>query len=138
MYHLDVTTRIRSSSKANAYLKVLVDKRVFARMVDGYLFAAAYAMKQNLERVSLVGGGRHEIIVFGSIDRDVRLALEAGVYALCKQNGQSEPRDSQELAERVMEYAEAGLRVLQKRWEGKIGSQIQNDIVKLLQVVTIT
>jgi hypothetical protein len=60
------------------------------------------------------------------------LALEAGVHAICKRNGLPEPTDSREVLEILSQYAEAGLKILKQRWDGKVGIQIQNDVRKII------
>ena len=123
---------ISSSVEANGYLKLLKNIGAFKYMVDAYLFAAAYAMKNNLEISSISPSQRQDVARIDVVDKRVLLAMEAGVYAVRKRNGQPQPSDSREVLEIVMQYAEAGLNVLKQRWEGKISIQIQDDIRKLI------
>jgi hypothetical protein len=134
MKRIDPTTSIRPTPEANGYLKVLKNNGVFNRMVDAYLFAAAYAIKNNIDAPPLSSQGRQELVNMGVVEEDVRLALEAGVHAICKRNGQSEPKDSREVLEIVTQYAEAGLKLLKQRWEGKVGIQIQDDVRKIVSL----
>lgn len=132
MKRIDPTATIRPTPEANGYLKVLKNNGAFNRMIDAYIFAAAYAIKNNLDVVSIPSQGRQDLINIGIVEDDVRLALEAGVYAICKRNNQSEPVDSREVLEILTQYAEAGLKLLKQRWEGKVGIQIQDDVRKII------
>lgn len=125
---------ISSSTEANGYLKLLKNIGVFKYMVDAYLFAAAYGIKNNLEISSIPPSQRHDVARIDVVDKRVLLAIEAGVYAVRKRNGQPQPSDSKEVLEIVIQYAEAGLNVLKHRWEGKISIQIQNDIRQLIDL----
>lgn len=132
MKYLNPKAVISSSVEANGYLKLLKNIGVFKYMVDAYLFAAAYAMKNNLEISSTLPSQRQDVARIDVVDKRVLLAIEAGVYAVCKRNEQPQPSDSREVLEIVMQYAEAGIDVLKQRWEGKISIQIQDDIRKLI------
>ena len=123
---------ISSSAEANGYLKLLKNIGAFKYMVDGYLFAAAYAMKNNLEISITPPSQRQDVARIDVIDKRVLLAIEAGVYAVRKRNGQPQPSDSREVLEIVTQYGEAVLDVLKQRLEGKISLQIQDDIRKLI------
>jgi hypothetical protein len=101
-------------------------------MVDAYIFAAAYAMKNNIDVSPIPSAGRQDLINIGIVEDDVRLALEAGVHAICKRNNQPEPTDSREVLEILSQYAEAGLKILKQRWDGKVGIQIQDDVRKII------
>ncbi len=125
---------ISSSLETNGYLKLLKNIGAFKYMVDAYLFAAAYAMKNNLETSSIPSSQRQDVARIDVVDKRVLLAIEAGVYAIRKRNGQPQPSDSREVLEIVIQYAEAGLDVLKQRWEGKISIQIQDDIRKLISM----
>ena len=132
MKHINPKAVISSSAEANGYLKLLKNIGAFKYMVDAYLFAAAYAMKNNLEISSIPPSQRQDVARIDVIDKRVLLAIEAGVYAVRKRNGQPQPSDSREVLEIVTQYGEAGLDVLKQRWEGKISLQIQDDIRKLI------
>jgi hypothetical protein len=134
MKHINPKAVISSSTEANGYLKLLKNIGAFKHMVDAYLFAAAYAMENNLEITSVPSSQRHDVARIDVVDKRVLLAIEAGVYAVCKRNGQPQPSDSKEVLEIVIQYAEAGLCVLKQRWEGKISIQIQDDIRKLISL----
>lgn len=131
MLHLDPKATFRPTPEAKGYLDVLKKNGAFGRAVDAYVFAAAYALKNNAEISPLSSRGRQDLVLVGVVDEDVRLALEAGVHAVLKHNG-TEPKDSREVLEIVTQYAEAGLKLLKKRWDGKTGLQIQDDIQKLI------
>jgi hypothetical protein len=132
MKRIDPTATIRPTPEANGYLKVLKNNGAFSRMVDAYIFAAAYAIKNNVDVASIPSQGRQDLINISTVDDDVRLSLEAGVHAICKRNSRSEPTDSREVLEILTQYAEAGLKLLKQRWEGKIGIQIQDDVRRII------
>jgi hypothetical protein len=134
MKRIDPTATVRPTSEANGYLKVLKNNGAFNRMIDAYLFAAAYGIKNNIDVVPISSQGRQDLINIGIVEDDVRLALEAGVYAICKRNNQSEPTDSREVLEILTQYAEAGLKLLKQRWEGKVRIQIQDDVRKIINL----
>ncbi|NJM62611.1 MAG: hypothetical protein HC849_24290 [Oscillatoriales cyanobacterium RU_3_3] len=132
MKHLDPQATIRPTPEAKGYLDTLKNNGAFGRMVDAYVFAAAYALKNNVEISPVLPRGRQDLVYMGIVDEDVRLALEAGVHTVQKRNGKPEPKDSREVLEIVMQYAEAGLKLLKERWQGKTGVQIQDDIRKII------
>ncbi|OKH21290.1 hypothetical protein NIES593_15940 [Hydrococcus rivularis NIES-593] len=132
MKRIDPTATIRPTPEANGYLKVLKNNGAFSRMVDAYLFAAAYAIKNNVDVASIPSQGRQDLSNIDIVDDDVRLSLEAGIHAICKRNGRSEPTDSREVMEILTQYAEAGLKLLKQRWEGKVGIQIQDDVRRII------
>jgi len=132
MKHINQKAVISSSAEANGYLKLLKNIGAFRYMVDAYFFAAAYAIKNNLEISNIPSGQRQDVARIDVVDKRVLLAIEAGVYAICKRNGEPQPSDSREVLEIVAQYAEVGLNVLKQRWEGKISIQIQDDIRKLI------
>jgi hypothetical protein len=132
MKRIDPTATIRPTPEANGYLKVLKNNGAFSRMVDAYIFAAAYAMKNNVDIFPIPSAGRQDLINIGIVEDDVRLGLEAGVHAMCKRNNQPEPTDSREVLEILSQYAEAGLKILKQRWDGKVGIQIQDDVRKII------
>ena len=132
MRHLNPRAVISSSTDANGYLRLLKNAGVFKYMVDAYLFAAAYAMQNNLEISNTLPSQRQNVARIDVVDKRVLLAIEAGVYAICKRNSQPQPADSREVLEIVTRYAEAGIDVLKQRWESKVSIQIQDDIRKLI------
>ena len=133
MKHLDGIAKFSATAKAKGYLDRLLKIRVFQRAIDAYAFAAAYALKNDVEIPQVLSGRPNSLAEVHRLDENVRLALEAGVYAVCKRNGQPEPVDSAEVLNLVSKYAEAGLELLQKKWEGKTRTQIQNDIQKIIR-----
>jgi hypothetical protein len=134
MKRIDPTSSIRPTPEANGYLKVLKNNGAFDRMVDAYLFAAAYAIKHDLDVAPIASLGRQDLINIGSVDDDVRLALEAGIHAICKRRDRSELRDGKEVLEILSQYAEAGLKLLKQRWDGKVGIQIQDDVRRIIDL----
>lgn len=132
MKRLDPKATFRPTPEAKGYLDVLKKNGAFGRAVDAYVFAAAYAVKNNTEISPVLSRGRQDLVYVGIVDEEVRLALEAGVYAILKRNGKPEPKDSREVLEILTQYAEAGLKLLKARWEGKTGLQIQDDIQKII------
>ncbi|MEG4944570.1 hypothetical protein [Microcoleus sp. F4-D5] len=132
MKHIDPQATIRPTPEAKGYLDTLKNNGAFGRMVDAYVFAAAYALKNNVEISSLPLRRRQDLVYMGIVDENVRLALEAGVHTVQKRNGKPEPKDSREVLDFVTQYAEAGLKLLKERWQGKTGVQIQDDIRKII------
>ena len=134
LQRIDITKTFRPTPEAREYAKWLKDKKVFERVIDGYLFAAAFAIKNDLEIFDISPKDRQHIVVnlLGLIDDDVRLALEAGVYAIRKRNDLPQPNNSDELIEIISQYAEAGIIHLKQKWQGKVVNQIQDDIRKIL------
>jgi hypothetical protein len=126
---------MRPTPEARGYLKFLTKQEgVFGEMIDGYTFAAAYAIYNQIEPETIPSQGRQPLQQrLHSLDEDVLLSLEAGIAATYKRQGKPEPKDSKELLEILTQYAEAGLKVLKQRWDGKVCSQIQNDISQIIQ-----
>ncbi|MGL4883152.1 MAG: hypothetical protein ACRC8K_19145 [Waterburya sp.] len=132
---IDITKTFRPTPETRKYAKWLSEtKKIFPRMIDAYLFAAAFAIKNDLEIFSIPPKDRQHIVVnlLGLIDDDVRLALEAGVYAIRKRNKLPQPNDNDELIEIISQYGEAGIIHLKQKWQGKVVNQIQDDIRKIL------
>lgn len=123
-----------SSVEASGYLKLLKNNEIFKHMIDAYLFAAAYALKNNLEIGNLSSNQSQDVARIDVVDEKVILALEAGVYAIRKRNDQPQPSNSREVLEIITQYAETGLSVLKQRWDGKISIQIQDDIRKIISL----
>lgn len=132
MKRLDIKAKFSATAKAKGYLDYLLNNRVFQRAIDAYAFAAAYAIKNNAEIPQVINGRSNSLAEVFRLDENVRLALEAGVYSVCKRNGQPEPADSAAVFDLVTKYAEIGLELLQKKWEGKTRTQIQIDIQKII------
>jgi hypothetical protein len=133
MKQMPIEEKFSATSKVKGYLDFLVkEQRVFIRAIDAYAFAAAYALKNNLEVPSPLKGQRHDLAEVFRLDDKVRLALEAGVYAVLKRTGQPEPADGQAVFDLVSRYAEVGLDLLKERWAGKTRIQIQDDIQKII------
>lgn len=132
MKHIDPQATIRPTPEAKGYLDALKNNGAFGRMVDAYVFAAAYALKNNVEISSVLPRGRQDLARMGIVDEDVRLALEAAVHTVQKRNGKPEAKDSGEVLDILTQYAEAGLKLLKERWQGKTGVQIQDDIRKII------
>lgn len=134
LQRIDITKTFRPTPEAREYAKWLKDKKVFERVIDGYLFAAAFAIKSDLDIFTIPSKDRQHIVVnlLGLIDDDVRLALEAGVYAIRQRSKQPQPTNSDELIEIISQYAEAGLIHLKQKWQGKVVNQIQDDIRKIV------
>lgn len=113
-------------------MKFLKNSRIFDRLVDGYLFAAAYAMKNNLEISPIISRDRQDLILINRIGDDIVLALEAGVHSVRKRNNQAEPADEKEVLDLVTQYAEAGLTILRQRWNDKTEGLILKDIQNII------
>lgn len=132
MQRFDPNAIVRPTPEAKGYLEVLKNNGAFSRMIDAFVFAASYAMKHNLEILPLPSG-RSELVSLSLIDEDIRLALEASIHIIRQRRGESSPSDSRELLDILTQYAEAGLKTLKQRWDGKVGIQIQDDIRRLVQ-----
>jgi hypothetical protein len=131
---LDITKKFAATSEAKGYLDYLVDKKqVFKRAIDAYVFAATYAIKQNADISQPLFSRTNSLVEVYRLDEDVRLALEAGIHTICKQNHQPEPENSAEVMKLLTKYAEAGIQLLQQKWKDKTStSQIQQDIWQII------
>ena len=133
MKRLDITRKFAATSEAKGHLDYLVDKKVFQRRIDAYVFAATYAIKQNADISQPLASRSSSLVEVYSLDDDVRLALEAGIHTICKQNNQPEPQDSAEVMKLLTKYAETGIQLLQQKWQDKTSaSQIQRDIWQMI------
>ena len=134
MKRLDITKKFAATPHAKGYLDYLVDKKqVFNRAIDAYIFAATYAIKQNANISQALSSRPHSLVEVYRLDDDVRLALEAGIHAICRRNHQLEPQNSAEVMKLLTIYAETGIRLLQDKWKDKTSaSQIQRDIWQII------
>jgi hypothetical protein len=132
MKRIEPSLVIRPSAMARNYLQVLKDNKTFDRMIDAYLFAAAFAIKKDLDISEITLTNRQDLIDIDAISPDVRLVLEASIHIIGKRNYRPEPLDSKEVLELLCKYAEVGLRELKARWQGKVSNQIQFDIQRLI------
>ena len=134
MKRLDITKKFAATPQAKGYLDYLVDKKqVFKRAIDAYVFAATYAIKQNANISQPLSSRPHSLVEVYRLDDDVRLALEAGIHAICRQNHQPEPQNSAEVMKLLNMYAETGIQLLQDKWKDKTSaSQIQRDIWQII------
>jgi sulfur transfer complex TusBCD TusB component (DsrH family) len=132
MQRIDPIFKIYASETSRNYLQVLKDNKTFERMVDAYLFAAAFALKEDLSSHGITISNRGDLIAVSQIDQEVILALTAGIYIICKKNSYPEPTNGQEVLDMICQYAEVGLRELKERWQGKVSNQIQTDIQKII------
>lgn len=128
MMRFNPRQKFRPSSDAKAFLQYLKERAVFGRQIDAYAFAAAYAMKNNLDISEVTIKERSDMEEVGTLDDEVRLALEAGIHSLNKRNGFPQIEDPQRLMDLASRYAEAGLMHLQSQWHGKTSTQIQDQI----------
>lgn len=132
MMRLNKKQKFRPSSEAKAFLQYLKERAVFGRQIDAYAFAAAYAMRNNLNISDISLKGRSDMEEVGTLDEEVCLALEAGIHALYKKNNQPKLQDPQSLMDSITRYAEVGLKNLQEQWSGKTSIQIQDNIQKMI------
>jgi len=137
MKAMDPNATVRPTPEAKGYLDLLKEQGVFDRMIDPYMFAAAYAIKQNADISEVSLKRQQDLINIGIVDDEVRLALEAAVHAISKRNGQPEPKDDREVLEILTKYAEVGSQLLKQRWEGKVSNQIQDDIWRIIREETM-
>lgn len=129
MKRIEDSQKFVATSEAKGYLDYLKKKQVFKRAIDAYAFAATYAMKNNTDISQPISGRSNSLAEVFRLDKDVLLALEAGVHIMCKQNNRPEPKNSAEVLELVTKYAEVGIQLLQQKWKDKTStSQIQQDI----------
>lgn len=134
MKRLDITKKFAATPEAKGYLDYLVDtKQVFKRAIDAYVFAAAYAIEQNADISQSLSSRSSSLVEVYRLDEDVRLALEAGIHGICKQNDRPEPQNSADVMKLLTKYAESGVRLLQQKWQDKTSaSQIQKDIWQII------
>jgi hypothetical protein len=133
MKRIEITQKFIATSEAKGYIDYLKKKQVFKRAIDAYAFAAAYAIKQNADISLPLSQRSNSLAEVFRLEDEVRLSLEAGVYAIRKKNNKLEPQDSAEVLELVTKYAEAGIRLLQQKWHDKTStSQIQKDIWQII------
>ncbi|MFM8305790.1 MAG: hypothetical protein ACKN87_01615 [Microcystis aeruginosa] len=132
MQRIDASLKIYASETSRNYLQVLKDNKTFERMVDAYLFAAAFAIKQDLSIYGINLSNRQDLINISQIEPEVILALTAGIYIICKKNSYAQPSDGKEILDKICQYAEVGLRELKERWQGKVSNQIQADIERII------
>lgn len=131
MQRLDTSAIVRPTPEAKGYLEVLKNNGAFVRMIDAYIFAASYAMKYNLEILPLPTG-RSDLVQLNLLDEDILLALAASIHIVRQRRGESPLTESREVLDILTQYAEAGIKVLKQRWEGKVGIQIQDDIRRII------
>ena len=132
MQRIDASLKIYASETSRNYLQVLKDNKTFERMVDAYLFAAAFAIKEDLSIYGINLSNRQDLINISQIEPEVILALTAGIYIICKKNSYAQPSDGKEVLDKICQYAEVGLRELKERWQGKVSNQIQADIERII------
>lgn len=118
----------RPSIRAKGLLDEWKKARVFPRAIDGYAFAAAFAMRERLTIDGLRIANRSDLVEMGVLEKGVRRALEAGIYMARKRSGLSAPASEDEVLDQLSHYAEAGIVALADRWGGKSKSQILEDI----------
>jgi len=97
MQRIDPSLKIYASETSRNYLQVLKDNKTFERMVDAYLFAAAFAIKQDFSIYGTTLSNRQDLITISQIDPEVILALTAGIYIICKKNSYPQPSDGKEV-----------------------------------------
>ena len=133
MKRIEISQKFVATSEAKGYLDYLKKKQVFKRAIDAYAFAATYAMKQNADISQPMSRKSNSLAEVFRLDKDVLLALEAGVNIMCKRNDLPEPKDSAEVLELLTKYAEVGIQLLQQKWKNKTStSQIQQDIWQMI------
>ncbi len=76
---------------------------------------------------------REDLALVTTLDDNTRLALEAGIHIARKRKGLAKPINEREVILLFENYAEAGLELLKKRWDKKVGIQIQDDICQIIQ-----
>jgi len=129
---MNENANVRPTSEAKGYLDTLTHNSTFSTMIDAYAFAAAFAMRTDLDPESDSLRGRSDLVAVRVLDNEVRLALECSIAAIRKHKGLEALIDSAAVLEQVTRYAEVGLRALKQRWDGKTSPQILYDIKNLL------
>jgi len=130
--HLDEVDNVYISEELAGYAKKLVQDGVFPRQVDLLLLGFAYAVDKGLtppERIP-----RHDLVRAGSIERDMRLALEATAHWYTRQDAGSAIEDEKRLLDFVCRLASKGVEVLKLEWEGKSKSQIELSVLCLASI----
>ena len=133
MKRIENSQKFVATSEAKGYLDYLKKKQIFKRAIDAYAFAATYAMKHNADISQPISNRSNSLAEVFRLDKDVLLALEAGVHVMCKRKNRPDPRNSAEVLDLVTRYAEVGIQLLQQKWQDKTSaSQIQRDIWQMI------
>jgi len=131
MIRFDPQASIRPTSDAKAFLDYLKERQIFQRAVDGYAFAAALALAQDLKPTTESLKHRSDLVNVSALDEDVRLALAASL-----QNKADalpfELAESSSLLNAFVYFAESGCEALESRWKDMSRSQMMNDLSKIL------
>lgn len=126
------TTMFRPSQVSKGTLDSWKELRVFPRAIDGYAFAAAFAIRERFPIEDVKITKRTDLYEVGALEIKIRRSLEAGVHAARKSAGLPAAASDEEVFELVSRYAEIGVAHLNERWKGKSKSQILEDIRELV------
>jgi len=125
---MNAKVMVRPSLKAKGALDQWKKTRVFPRSIDGYAFAAAYAIRQGIDIEGVKISNRSDLTDLGDLAVATRRALEAGIHTARKRAGLALPASAEEVFELASRYAEVGIEALVERWGGKSKGQILEDI----------
>jgi len=109
----------------------LTEDGVVPRRIDLLLLAFSYAVAEKLPPSQDVK--RHEFVRAQILTDDQVLAVSAAAQWYARSSGLDLPEDERHLMNFVCSAADAGLRVLKERWEGRTKSQLQLDIFRTVE-----
>lgn len=130
MIRLQGNERLFISEDLLGFTDELDKQGTIPRMVDILFLGFSYAIKNNL--MPAESYKRHPIVAVMSIEPDMLLAIEATTQWYCKQTGLDEPQNETDLLTLICAIGIAGARELQKRWEVRSKSQIQMDVISIV------
>ncbi len=132
MIKLRETDRLYLSPETIGYSDKLKEEGTFSRRVDLLTLGFAYAVRNNFEPAQDIKK-REELIAAGSIDEDLRLAIESTATWYSRQRKWELPDSERKLLDFICRLGISGVRALKERWEGKTKSQIHLDIIQLAE-----
>jgi hypothetical protein len=110
----------------------MVDDGVYLRRVDLLLLGFAFAVTEKLSPADDVQ--RHELVRAMGLEDDTRLAVEAAAQWYAKELVIDGPHNERGSLNLLCRMGIAGMRALRRRWEGRTKSQIQFDIMRLVEL----
>jgi hypothetical protein len=131
MIRLQGNERLFISEDLLGFTDELDKQGTIPRMVDILFLGFGYAVKNSL--MPAEDYKRRPIVAVMSIEPDMMLAIEATAQWYAKQFGLNEPQDETNLLVLICSIGIAGARELQKRWEVRSKSQIQMDIISIIE-----
>jgi hypothetical protein len=131
MLHIRGTDNLFISKDLTGFADKMVEDGVCPRRVDLLLLGFAFAVTEQLSPAGDIH--RHELVRAMMLEDETRLAVEAAAQWYAKELGIDGPRDERELLNLLCRTGIAGMRALRRRWEGRTKSQIQFDIMRLVE-----